>query len=180
MALARDAATRADLEARARAYDEWYAGTGQFASPVRPGWNDEVAALVALVATLPEARTLDVPCATGFLTRHLHGLAVGLDRSPAMVELAQSRLRHGVAVLGDALALPFAARAFDRVLTAQFFGDLAADERRAFLAEARRVAPELLVVDAARRPADLVAELGGGEVLLDGAWFVAVRSTAPE
>jgi ubiquinone/menaquinone biosynthesis C-methylase UbiE len=157
---------------------------------------------VALVAGLPPARTLDVACGTAFLTRHLRGLAVGLDQSPAMVAIAQSRLPDGVVLAGDALALPFADGAFDRVLTGHFYGHLPPDERATFLAEARRVAPELVVIDTARRPdrpaegweervlddgsrhrvfkryldaAELARELGG-EVLLDGRWFVAARA----
>jgi SAM-dependent methyltransferase len=153
MAFARDAATHAYYDTRAREYDEWYEGTGSFASRDRPGWSAEVDQLVALVAGLPAARTLDVACGTAFLTRHLAGLAVGLDQSPAMVAIAQDRLPEGLALTGDALALPFAGGAFDRVLTAHFYGHLVPEERAAFLAEARRVAPaELIVVDSAPRP----------------------------
>src|SRR3712207_7636089 len=41
---------------------------------------------------------------------------------------------------------------FERVATMSFYGHLEAGDRERFLAEARRVAPELLVVDAALRP----------------------------
>jgi ubiquinone/menaquinone biosynthesis C-methylase UbiE len=150
MSFARDAATHAYYDARAGEYDEWYEGDGRFAARDRPGWEDEVAQLEAIVAGLPPARTLDVACGTGFLTRHLRGLAVGLDQSPSMVAVAQARLPDGVALVGDALALPFADGAFDRVLTGHFYGHLVADERAAFLAQARRVARELVVIDSAR------------------------------
>jgi ubiquinone/menaquinone biosynthesis C-methylase UbiE len=210
VAFARDADTHAYYEARAAEYDEWYAGTGRFAARDRPGWGDEVDALVALVAALPPARTLDVACGTAFLTRHLRGLAIGLDQSPSMVAIAQERLRErgGLALTGDALALPFADGAFDRVLTGHFYGHLVPDERAAFLAEARRVAPgELIVIDSAPRERgererweertlndgsthrvfkrflsgpELAAELGGdgAEVLHDGRWFSAVRTSS--
>jgi ubiquinone/menaquinone biosynthesis C-methylase UbiE len=199
---ARDGATRAYYEQRAAEYDEWYAGAGVFANRDRPGWRDEVARLTGFVAGLPEGRTLDVACGTAFLTRHLRGTVVGLDQSPAMVAIAQSRLPDGVALTGDALHLPFADGAFDRVFTAHFYGHLPPGERDAFLAEARRVAPELVVVDSAARAGvqdgwqervlndgsthrvfkrylsaeQLAGELGG-DVLLDGAWFVAARTT---
>lgn len=154
---------------------------------------------------MPAARTLDVACGSGFLTRHLRGLAVGLDQSRAMVALTQSRLGDGVALIGDALDLPFADLTFDRVLTGHFYGHLPSDERQLFLAEARRVAMELIVIDSARRPGmepeqwqervlndgsrhrvykryveggQLADELGG-EVLLDGTWFVAARTSWP-
>ena len=203
-AFARDADTAAYYERRAAEYDDWYMGQGRFASRDRPGWDEEVERLVGLVGALPPARTLDVACGTGFLTRHLRGLVVGLDQSEAMVAIAQSRLPNGVAIVGDALDLPFADRTFDRVLTGHFYGHLPLDERHQFLVEARRVARELIVIDSALRPdveaeqwhervlndgsrhrvykrflsaAGLATEIEG-EVLLEGPWFVAAR-TAP-
>lgn len=202
-AFARDAATAAYYEQRAEEYDDWYLGQGRFASLNPPGWQLEVSRLADLVGGLPAARTLDVACGTGFLTRHLRGVTIGLDRSPAMVARARSRLPAGVVIVGDALALPFADGAFDRVLTGHFYGHLALDEQTAFLAEVRRVAGELIVIDTALRAgvepaqwlertlndgsrhriykryltsAQLAEELGG-EVLFDGQSFVAARVT---
>ena len=199
---ARDAATAAYYDQRAAEYDEWYLGHGVFAQRERPGWAQEVEALVELLASLPAARTVDVACGSGFLTRHLRGLVVALDQSRAMVRVAQPRLPHGIAVVGDALHLPFADRAFDRVLTGHFYGHLPRDERAAFLREARRVARELVVVDSALRDGvepeqtqervlndgsrhaiykryltgrQLADELDG-ELPLAGDWFVAART----
>ncbi len=63
--------------------------------------------MVSLIAALPAARTLDVACGSAFLTRHLRGgLVVGLDQRRAMVTLAQTRLRGGLAMVGNALELP--------------------------------------------------------------------------
>jgi ubiquinone/menaquinone biosynthesis C-methylase UbiE len=159
--------------------------------------------LVKLVAGLPRARTLDVACGSGFLTRHLRGVTVGLDESPAMVAIAQSRLPEGLAIVGDALRLPVANGAFDRILTGHFYGHLPLNERKVFLAEARRVAGELVVIDSALRPdvkaeqwqertlndgsqhriykryltiTQLADELGA-EPLFDGRWFCAARAT---
>lgn len=129
---ARDSATAAYYDQRAAEYDEWYLGAGRFASPDRPGWDAEVDSLVRLVRGLPAAQTLDVACGSGFLTRHLGGLVVGLDQSRAMVALAQTRLPAGVAMIGDALDLPFADHSFDRILTGHFYGHLPVDEREAF------------------------------------------------
>jgi demethylmenaquinone methyltransferase/2-methoxy-6-polyprenyl-1,4-benzoquinol methylase len=201
-AFARDPATAAYYEKRAAEYDEWYLGQGRFARRERPGWHEDVDRLVELVRGLAPARTLDVACGSGFLTQHLRGTVVGLDQSRAMVEIAQSRLPEGVVIVGDALRLPFADGAFDRVLTGHFYGHLPPGEREPFLAEAARVAPELVVIDAALRP-DIEAEVWserklndgsrhrvfkryfsgdglaaeiGGEKLLDGEWFVAARA----
>jgi ubiquinone/menaquinone biosynthesis C-methylase UbiE len=191
---------KAYYDARAPEYDEWYLGAGRFASRERPGWDDELALVVAAVAALPPARTLDVACGTGFLTRHLRGEVVGLDQSPRMLELAG---RFAEVVQGDALQLPFEDGSFDRVFTGSFYGHLEAGDRERFLGEARRVARELVVVDAALRDdvapeevqervlndgtrwqvykryfprAGRAAELGGGRVLHTGRWFVAVAA----
>lgn len=200
-AFARDPATAVYYDQRAAEYDEWYEGAGRFAERDRPGWSAEVDRLVDLVHDLPTARTLDVACGSGFLTRHLRGLVVGLDQSPAMVAVAQDRLPAGVVIVGDALALPFAEGAFDRVLSGHFYGHLPPAERMQFLAEAARVAPELVVIDSALRTGadaerwqervlndgsrhrvykrylsagQLAAEIAG-DVLMDGSWFVAAR-----
>jgi demethylmenaquinone methyltransferase/2-methoxy-6-polyprenyl-1,4-benzoquinol methylase len=191
---------RAYYDARAAEYDDWYLGTGLFATRDRPGWQEEVEAVVAVVAGLPPGRTLDVACGTAFLTRHLRGLVVGLDQSGEMVRIAQARLPEGLALTGDALALPFADGAFDRVLAGHFYGHLAEEERATFLAEAARVAPEIVIVDSAAledreewqertlddgsrhrvykrwfTPEGLAAELDGStETLHAGRYFVAV------
>lgn len=194
---------KAYYEARAREYDDWYLGENMYANRVRPGWEDELDALRNTLATLPTARMLDVACGTGFLTQHLAGEIVGIDQSPTMIEVARERVPTADFVIGDALDLPFDDGSFDRVFTGHFYGHLEEAERRAFLAEARRVAPELVVVDSARRddtPAEamdervladgsrwevykrwftgrqLADELGGGDVLHEGRYFVAVRA----
>ena len=190
---------------RAREYDQWYLGTGRFADRDRPGWDAELRALRRALRTLPPVRTLDVACGSGFLTRHLRGELVGLDQSERMLEIARARVPDGEFVRGDALELPFADGSFDRVLTGHFYGHLEQPERDRFLAEARRDASELVVVDSARRDevepeewqervlndgsswtvykryftgVGLAEELGGGEVLHEGRWFVVVSSRA--
>ena len=200
-----DDAMRSYYDARAAEYDDWWLGTGLFATRDRPGWDEEVRELVAVLAAIPPARTLDVACGTAFLTRHLRGDITALDQSPRMVEIARQRLPHARVARGDAVPLPFADGAFDRVITGHFYGHLLAEERRAFLAEARRVAPALVVVDSAPRAgsgpeewqerilddgsrhrvykrffrgAELAAELGGGAVLHDGAWFTVVATAS--
>ena len=192
-------------DTRAPEYDEWYLGLGRFAERDRPGWEEEVAALERAVARLPPARTLDVACGTGFLTRHLRGEVAALDQSERMLEIAGKRAPEATLVQGDALALPFADGAFDRLFTGHFYGHLEGADRERFLAEARRVARELVIVDSALRPdhdpqewqrrvlndgsafqvykryfdADALAgELGGGTVLHAGEWFVIVSSPA--
>ena len=120
-----------------------------------------------------------------------------------MLEEARSQAPNAEYVHGDALDLPFEDGAFERVFTGHFYGHLEHDERERFLREARRVASELVVVDASTRhsqfdeewqerilndgsrwevykryftPEQLAKELGGGTTVFAGRWFVAVRS----
>jgi ubiquinone/menaquinone biosynthesis C-methylase UbiE len=199
---ATDAATARYYEQRAAEYDQWYTGAGQFAARERPGWGRELQNVVDLIQQLPDARTLDVACGTGFLTRHLRGFALGIDQSRGMVSIARSRLQHGSAVVADALHLPVRDKSFDRVFTAHFYGHLPPSEQSAFFIEVRRVARELIVVDSARRAEvapeewqqrvlndgsshhvykryltghELADEIGG-QMLLQGTWFVAARA----
>lgn len=60
-------------DGRAGEYDEWWLGLGRVASCRNDGWDKEVAEVLALLATLPPARTLDMACGTSFPTRHLRG-----------------------------------------------------------------------------------------------------------
>jgi demethylmenaquinone methyltransferase/2-methoxy-6-polyprenyl-1,4-benzoquinol methylase len=188
---------------RAPEYDDWYLGRGLFEPRDRAGWDAELDDLFSVISALGPGRTLDVACGTGFLTRHLRGDVVGPDQSKRMLDEAHKRAPGVTYVQGDGLALPFVDQSFDRVFTGHFYGHLEPAERERFLAEARRVAPELVVVDASRRHSEvdehmsprvlndgstwevfkryftgpgLAEELGGGEVLHDGDWFVVVRA----
>ncbi len=198
-----DSHMRAYYDRRAREYDDWWLGDGRFAEVDRPGWRDEVQAVIAVVAGLracPSAR------------RGLrHGISHPAPARPGGGPRSErgdgrSRAARGCrtprVVQGDAVPLPFADGEFDRVFTGHFYGHLLPDERTAFVAEARRVAGELVVVDSAVREgvdpeqwqqrvlndgsehrvykryfvaSELADELGGGDVLHAGTWFVAVR-----
>ena len=188
---------------RAFEYDDWWLGQGLYADRDRPGWEEELELLAEVIAALPPARTLDVACGTGFLTRHLRGDVVGLDQSERMLAVAQEQAPAARFVQGDALDLPFDDGEFDRVFTSYFYCHLEAEDRGRFVAEARRVAPELVVVASVPGEGDplerweervlkdgsrwtvykrvftggqLADELGGGEGLHEGRWFVVVRA----
>jgi ubiquinone/menaquinone biosynthesis C-methylase UbiE len=193
---------KAYYDRRAPEYDDWWLGEGLFADRDRPGWDDERGQLAAVIAGLPPARTLDVACGTGFLTKHLTGEVVGLDASSRMLARARRQVPDATFVQGDALSLPFEGGTFERVFTSYFYCHLEEEDRERFLAEARRVAPELVVVASIRRGddvperwddrvlkdgsrwsvykrvfegADLARELGG-ELLFEGRWFLVVRA----
>ena len=137
------------------------------------------------------------------LTQHLRGSVTGLDQSESMIEIASARIPAGRFAVSDALPLPFADGGFERLFTGHFYGHLEEVARVEFLSEARRVAGELVVADSAIRPdhevvewqervlndgsrhevykryftgEGLAEELGGGEVLHAGPWFVVVRA----
>jgi ubiquinone/menaquinone biosynthesis C-methylase UbiE len=190
---------------RAPEYDDWFHGIGRYAERERPEWEQDLAALIATLEALPPARTLDVACGTGFLTRHLRGELTCLDQSAAMLAITRERVPQAELVHADALPLPFEDGAFERLFTGHFYGHLEEPERVRFLDEARRVAGELVIVDSSQAhspvPVEwqprvlndgsewevykrfftgegLAAELGGGEILHEGRWFVVVRAPA--
>jgi ubiquinone/menaquinone biosynthesis C-methylase UbiE len=183
---------------RAPYYDEWW----ETAARDRAGWADELDAAMAAVLALPPATTLDVACGTGYLTQRLTGDVVALDQSASMLAEARERVPQVRFVQGDALALPFEDGSFERIFTSYFYCHLVEEDRLRFVAEARRVAGELVVLgsrDSDGRPAErwedrplkdgstwpvfkrvfdpdaLAGELGG-EVLHSGFWFVVVRA----
>jgi ubiquinone/menaquinone biosynthesis C-methylase UbiE len=190
-------------ELRAPEYDDWYLGRGLHEEVERPGWDEELARLVDVIQARPPGRVLDVACGTGFLTRHLRGDVTGIDQSPTMLAIAGERCPEAAFLQADALSLPFADESFDRVFTGHFYGHLRGGDRDQFLSEARRVAPELVIVDTPLRagvgpeeihervlsdgsrhevykryfsPEDLARELGGGRILHAGDWFVVVSA----
>ena len=193
---------KAYYDRRAPEYDDWWLGRGLYADRERPGWEDELGLLERVIRELPPMRTLDVACGTGFLTRHLRGDVVGVDASERMLEVARTQAPAARFEQGDALSLPFEDGAFDRVFTSYFYCHLEEDERERFLAEALRLAPELVVVGSIRGDGDdserweerrlrdgsrwsvykrvfegpdLAEELGG-EIVFKGRWFVVVRA----
>lgn len=187
---------------RAPEYDDWWLGRGLFADRERPGWEAELGELGALLEALPPLRTLDIACGTGFITRHLPGEVVGLDQSASMIAIARARLPQTEFVIGDALELPFGNQSFGRVHASFFYCHLEEPERLRFLAEAERVAPELIVVgsrpgpneplerweerilvDGSRWPVfkrvfepALLADELDGDILHAGRWFVVART----
>ena len=187
---------------RAPEYDDWWLGEGLYV-PVPPKWAEERDELLITLEGMQPKRTLDVACGTGFVTLHLPGDVVGLDYSNAMVKVAANRVKKARFVVGNALELPFEDGSFERVFASHFYGHLEEADRVAFLAEARRVAPEVVIVDSSLQggmernewqdrvlkdgsqwkvykrylsTGTLLAELGGGMTLHSGRWFIAVRS----
>jgi ubiquinone/menaquinone biosynthesis C-methylase UbiE len=194
---------KAYYHARAREYDDWWLQRGLYAPRANPDWQAERDQAFAAIAALPPKRTLDVACGTGFVTHFLGDDVVGFDQSEEMLAVASEQAPNATFTQGDALDLPFEDGSFARVFTSHFYGHLEEGGRERFLAEARRVAPELVVFDAALHDgeprfewqervlndgsrwevykrfftgAGLLDELGGGDVLFEGRWFVLARA----
>ena len=156
------------------------------------------------LARLGRRAFVDVGAGPGVFTEEIPGSGFAIDQS----ENALRRLRAQVAAVpvirGDATALPLCANAVTRLFAGHLYGHLEAAERTMFLAEARRVAEELVILDSGlppgarseewqtRRLPDgsthtvykrhfdidvLLAEVGG-EPLFGGRYFVLVRSIA--
>jgi ubiquinone/menaquinone biosynthesis C-methylase UbiE len=190
---------KAYYHARAHEYDDWWLQRGLYESRMDAAWQAERDQAFEAIRALDPKRTLDVACGTGLVTRLLRGEVTGLDQSEAMLEVAREQAPAATLVQGDAIHLPFDDGSFDRVFTSHFYGHLEEGDRERFLAEARRVAPELVVFDAALHSGEprfewqervlndgtrwtvykrfftgdgLLDELGGGTIFHEGRWFV--------
>lgn len=165
------------------------------------GAREQAAAVIDAIAALPPAPTLDVACGTGFLSLHLRGEVTLLDASKEMLAIAATRLPSARLVHADALPLPFPDDSFGRIFSSAFYDHLRPPERARFLAEAQRVADELVLVEQTRgaaheegreerflesgerhevyityfSPDSLLAELGGGDTLFVGESMLVVQ-----
>jgi ubiquinone/menaquinone biosynthesis C-methylase UbiE len=153
----------------------------------------------AILSALDTPRILDVGCGTARATRLLKGWVVGLEGSERMLAIARRRAPGARFVRAFVPPLPFADHSFDLVLSAHVFSHLEPGERPEFVAEAKRVARSLMVVetlweeglptdgvegreltDGSRfnirksyfTPERLLADLGGGTIAFQGTWFV--------
>ena len=194
---------KAYYHARAREYDDWWLQRGLYEERADTHWQGERDRAFEAIKALSPKRTLDVACGTGFVTHLLPGEVTGLDQSDAMLAIAAERAPDATFVHGDGLELPLEDGAFERVFTSHFYGHLEQRDRERFLAEAGRVASELVVFDAGLHDGEpraewqerilsdgttwevykrfftasgLAGELGGGTILLEGRWFVLVAA----
>lgn len=105
-------------------------------------------ALIDAADLEPHQRVLDLGCGTGTLAimvkeREPAAEVTGLDADPQILELARHKTGEaGVPIAfneGLASELPYPDGSFDRVLSTLFFHHLTSDDKRACLAEIRRV-----------------------------------------
>lgn len=136
------------FEDEAVRYERWYVTVkGQRVDRV------ERALLTWLLTSIPSAASLlEIGCGTGHFTRWLRDIplqAIGLDRSPAMLNELRRRSPETPAVLADAHVLPFGDASRDLVLYVTALEFL--EESTLALTEAVRVARQGVLLVALNR-----------------------------
>ena len=127
-------------------------------------------------------RLLEVAPGPGRLTVHMPRVecACAVEQSPAMLRIAAERLRapggaHWRLIRGDAFHLPFEAGGFDAVMAFKLIRHFAEADRRALLAEVRRVLCPggLFLLDVVNAPANrwLLDKWGVAGSWVDDHWF---------
>lgn len=124
--------------------------------------------------SLPPARFVELGAGPGTFTADLPGDGVALDQSDAAVRVLRANHRHVPVVRADALHLPLPDQSLGRAVAAHLYGLLPPEDRRALVAEARRVAGQLVVADAGR-PAGVPAEHWQDRTLPDGGRYRILR-----
>jgi Methyltransferase domain len=127
---------------------EYWHGLGVEASA--PELEEEDARVREALHSLGSATFLEVGSGPGTYTPNLPGSGGALDQSEAALRLLLSRLPGVPVIRADALHLPLRARSVDRVFATHIYGILDQPDRHALLSEARRVADELVILDAGR------------------------------
>jgi hypothetical protein len=156
------------------------------------------------LAQLPPCVFVDVGAGPGVFTAQMPGRGFAVDQSESALHRLRVEVDDVPVIRADATALPFSANGVTRLFAGHLYGHLEPSECAAFLAEARRVADELVILDSGLPPGaraeewqtrslsdgstytvykrhfdiDVLMQEVGGEALFDGRYFVLVRSIA--
>ena len=168
------------------------------------GLRAERRAVTRELARLRPCAFVDVGAGPGVFTDQIPGSGFAIDQSENALRRLQAKTGDVPAIRADATALPLRANAVTRLFAGHLYGHLEPPDRATFLAEARRVADELVILDSGLPPgarpdewqtrsladgstftvykrhfdiAELLAEVGG-EPPFGGRYFVVVRSIA--
>jgi len=134
----------------------------------------EAAQLERLLRELSAVRFVEVGAGPGTFTGYLAGRGIAIDQSRRALDVLRT-VAPGVPVIqADATALPMPAHAVDRFFSAHLYGLLLPSEREPFLAEAHRVASEVVILDAGR-PLGVSAEEWQQRTLPDGGRYKVFR-----
>jgi hypothetical protein len=160
--------------------------------------------VVQELAQLPPCVFVDIGAGPGVFTAQMPGSGFAVDQSENALRRLRVEVRDVPAIRADATALPFRDNAVARVFAGHLYGHLEPAERARFLAEARRIADEMVILDSGLPPGarpevwqtrslsdgsthtvykrhfdiDILLAEVGGESLFGGRYFVLVRSIA--
>lgn len=155
----------------ANAVDYW---TGLGVPATAADIEAEARELQRRLRRLTPARFVELGAGPGTFTADLPGEGVALDQSDAALRVLRANHRHVLVVRADALHLPFPDKALGRAVAAHLYGLLPPEDRRALVTEGRRVAGELVVVDAGR-PDGVPGEHWQDRTLPDGGRYRILR-----
>ena len=164
----------------------------------------EATQLERVLRELSAVRFVEVGAGPGTFTRYLSGSGIAIDQSRKALDVLRTEAPGVPVIQADATALPVGSHAVDRCFSAHLYGLLLPGERESFLAEAHRVASEVVILDAGRPQgvraeewqertlpegdhyrvfrrhfdADALAAEVGGVVLFGGQFYVLVGTAA--
>jgi len=134
----------------------------------------EAAQLERLLRELSAVRFVEVGAGPGTFTGYLAGTGIAIDQSRRALDVLRTVAPEVPVIQADATALPVPAHAFDRFFCAHVYGLLLPSERELFLAEAYRVASEVVILDAGR-PLGVAAEEWQERTLPSGGHYRVFR-----
>jgi hypothetical protein len=155
-----------------------------------------------ILRSMRPATFVEVGAGPGTFTADIPGIGLALDQSDAALRVLLGDLPRCPAVRADACRLPLHDLAVQRVVATHIYGILPQGKLRTFLAEARRVSAEFIVLDSGRPSgvpaeqiqrrslggeetfeihrrhfdAEALAEELGGHALFSGRFYVLVRA----
>ena len=135
---------------------------------------EEAAQLERILRELSAVRFVEVGAGPGTFTRYLSGSGIAIDQSRKALDVLRTEAPGVPVIQADATALPVGPHAVDRCFSAHLYGLLLPGERESFLAEAHRVASEVVILDAGR-PQGVSAEEWQERTLPEGDHYRVFR-----
>ena len=112
--------------------------------------EEEAGCVQRLLRSLAPTTFAELGAGPGTYTADLPGIGVAVDQSDSILRVLRSIVPQTPVVRADARRLPMRDQAVERVFCTQIYGLLTPPEREALVREVRRVADDLVVLDAGR------------------------------